>query len=33
MKKKYFGLNMPLLIAVSLIVIFATKMGILSTEF
>lgn len=32
MKKKYFGLNMPLLIAVSLIVIFATKMGILSTD-
>lgn len=32
MKKKYFGLEMPMLIVVALVVIFATAMGILSKD-
>lgn len=32
MKKKYFGLELPMLLIISVIIIFATKMGILSQD-
>lgn len=32
MKKKYFGLELPMLLIISVIIIFATQMGILSQD-